>query len=285
MAQVLVVGGFGFIGQNLVETLTKNGHECIIGTSRISRDSDKCQLLIQPFEKKLQVKSKFEVIINTSGFYKKTPSFSDQERMIKSNLGVVYSVMNLAVERGIPLINLGSYFEKAPAHSSLKSLEYTNIKMQSFHYIEKLSHLLSHNSYYLYLYDTYGKLDTRNKLMNYIIYCKKNNKEIKINNPKNLINLTNIEDIVGGICSLVDLIFIDKDQKLKEFQIKSDDEFYISDLTKIVEYIALNKTLEFTDLKDFVVRLKKRLLWDSAEKIPNFNHNVPLVEFVASEFR
>jgi len=285
MARVLVVGGFGFIGRNLVASLTKNGHECIIGTSRISIDSDKCQLLVQPFEKKLQVKDKFEVIINTSGFYKKAPTFSDQERMTKANLGVVYSVVNLAVERNLPLINLGSYFEKAPAHSSLKSLEYTNVKMQSFQYIKKLSQLLSHNIYYLYLYDTYGEFDVRNKLLNHIISCKKNNKEVIIKRPDNLINLTNVKDIVGGIISLLDLILFDKAYKLKEFQIKSDDEFYISDLTKIVDYIALNENREIADIEEFTFRFRKRLLWDCAENIPNFNLNFTLIEFLTSEFR
>lgn len=285
MAQVLVVGGFGFIGQNLVKSLNQNGHKCIIGTSRILLDSDQCQLLIQPFEKNLQVEREFEVIINASGFYKKTPIFSDQERMTKSNLGVVYTLMNLAVQRNLSLINLGSYFEKAPAHSDLKSLEYTNIKTQSFQYIEKLSHLLSNNSYYLYLYDTYGKLDARNKILNYIISCKKNNKKVIIKRPDNLINLTSINDIVGGIISLLDQILIDKAYKLKEFQIKSNDEFYISDLTKIVDYIALNKNLEIVDLEDFIFRFKKKLLWDCAENIPNFTLNFTLVEFLASEFR
>jgi nucleoside-diphosphate-sugar epimerase len=157
--------------------------------------------------------------------------------------------------------------------------------MQSYEYIEKSSQLLSHNSYYLYLYDTYGKFDVRDKILNHIIHCKRNNQELIIKHPNNLINLTNIKDIVSGILSLFDLILVDKAHTLKAFQIKSNDEYKISDLKKIVDYIALNKTQVIENLEDFANQFKKKLLWNSAEQIPNFNLNFTLVDFLASELK
>jgi hypothetical protein len=52
-----------------------------------------------------------------------------------------------------------------------------------------------------------------------------------------------------------------------------------------VDYIALNKTQVIENLEDFANQFKKKLLWNSAEQIPNFNLNFTLVDFLASELK
>lgn len=119
-----------------------------------------------------------------------------------TNANVAYPLRLLEcfqVASDLVFINLNSYWQAMEGHIGRTISSYAQSKID---FLSKLQNKdfyprISHTD--LYLYDTYGSFDDRQKLMPYLLQSFDRGEPLKLNNCGQLINLLDIRDVIEGI--------------------------------------------------------------------------------------
>jgi len=109
--KVLVTGGAGFVGTNLIKQLLKDGHSVIsidnYNTGLKSNHQEGC-VYIEGDIRKFDWPFEVDVVFHMAAIARIQPSFERPDDYITTNFNGTYEIVKFCVERDVPLIYAGS---------------------------------------------------------------------------------------------------------------------------------------------------------------------------------
>ena len=264
---ILIAGGTGFVGSNIVNSLCKNYNFFLITRKKIKKKGKNTNIKYIYFKnyfdlnKKLK-KIKADIVIHSATHYVKEHKFEDIAKLSDANI----------LFGNIILENLKSMKVKKIIYFSTVWEDYNGIKdntinlysayKKSFSYILKYYQKLNKNIkfYYLMLSDTFGLNDKRNKIINILKENYKKNKLTKITSKNLNLNLLNVEDLVSAI-----EIIIKQNIKPNKYVLKNNYDYKIFDIIKAFNKINFKKIkinwLSNKRIKHKIFNYKKLKSW------------------------
>ena len=224
MLKLLITGGLGFIGSNLVDSLSKKNHKIKILTKTFSKKSniknsyDKVEIEkinLTNFKRLGQIIEKFkpDIIIHLAGNTSHSKSFEEPLEDIDSNSKTTLFMLEKIRELGLSCkFVLGSTFivigkpTKLPVTESTPcnpTTIYGTNKLASEHFCKIYHDVYGLDTVIFRITNSYGPreqvISTKNAI-NFLIYEASNRKEISIyNKGKFFRDFIYIDDVVSGI--------------------------------------------------------------------------------------
>ena len=209
-SKILVAGGTGFIGSNLVDELIIRGNSVV----SLSKNSVKKKIpqkkvnyifhdLTEPFQKN-EIESLLDVeyIVNCSGYIDHR-SFSDGGKIIfDEHFRSLYALTNLAIEiKAKAFIQIGSSDEyggsKSPVKESMRESPlspYALGKLSSTHYLEQCFSQGILNTVILRPFLVFGERQSKNRFLPYLIYNCLKDREFKVSKGEQIKDYLYVKD-------------------------------------------------------------------------------------------
>ena len=110
--KILVTGGAGFVGTNLIKRLLNDGHEVQsldnYSTGLKSNEVDGCRYWEGDIQNVWTMDNDFDVVFHMAAIARIQPSFENPEDYIETNFNGTYEVVKFCNTHNIPLIYAGS---------------------------------------------------------------------------------------------------------------------------------------------------------------------------------
>lgn len=110
--KILVTGGAGFVGTNLIKRLLKDGHEVQsldnYSTGLKSNEVDGCRYWSGDIQNVWTMDNDFDVVFHMAAIARIQPSFERPEDYINTNFNGTYEVVKFCTKHNIPLVYAGS---------------------------------------------------------------------------------------------------------------------------------------------------------------------------------
>jgi len=297
--KLLITGGLGFIGSNLVDSLSKKNHEIKILTKTLSKKSniknsyDKVEIEkinLTNFKRLGQIIEKFkpDIIIHLAGNTSHSKSFEEPLEDIDSNSKTTLFMLEKIRELGLSCkFVLGSTFivigkpTKLPVTESTPcnpTTIYGTNKLASEHFCKIYHDVYGLDTVIFRITNSYGPreqvISTKNAV-NFLIYEASNRKEISIyNKGKFFRDFIYIDDVVSGIN-----VILKKGKSGELYWISSGKKTWFYEFASILEKntnckVVYPKTPTYTkkvDVGNFIVNNAKlrKLGW-----LPKISINV-----------
>jgi nucleoside-diphosphate-sugar epimerase len=239
MYDILITGGSGFIGNGLLEKFKKKKIILVVRENSKINVKDVKILKYRNFSdltsKLKNIKTK--TVIHCATHYVKEHQLNDIEQMIKANVLLGSIILELSKKMKVSkFINITTIWELTLINS-IKQVSFYSLTKNIFSKIIKFysTNYKKIKFYNLYLSDTFGDNDKREKILNVIkkkIYKKE---EIVINSKYLKMNFLNIKDVVNA----VSLVEVNNRLKSGKYLVCNKKNFEISKI--INDYNLLNK--------------------------------------------
>ncbi len=235
MQNILITGSSGFIGSNILDNLLNNCNIYVTSRKKIIYKRGNIKLIYfknhNELNKKLK-KIKIDTIVHCGTHYVKNHTFSDIKKLLLANIefGIIL-LENLKKMKVKKFINFSTVWQNYDGKSDTAYNLYAATKI-SFSkilefYIKKFSNIKFYN---LFISDTYGENDKRNKIINLLKKNFKNRKKIKIISKKLSINLLNVKDVRTAV-----EIILKKNIKPGKYNVINNKYFKIYELFKKIK--------------------------------------------------
>ena len=268
---IALLGATGFLGQQVLIDLVNNGYKVTVILNSTSNDLFPVPVLT--LKQFLSCKVKFDFIINCAGYYSKFATFSEAYKIRKSNYILIKQLTKFRKKKGGSLVTFGSYFEQIPSWREIPANCYTKYKIKAKRLLNTSAKKISFPTFYIYLFDTYGEEDNRNKVLTYIIGEFKVGKIPKLTNPLEFINWSHKSDISASVINLVKNSDKYLPYELHEFQIRSLDEF------RLVDFIhTISRKINLYESSCYENSNPSNLL-DCAPNLTYFKANYNIIDF------
>lgn len=257
---ILITGSTGFVGSHLVESLLANGfkifvsyHKKNISDARIIKhtfDLGNIQKDITFFKK-----NSIEGVIHLATCYIKNHDSENLNSLISTNVLFSTHILESATLGGVKwFLNTGTYWQQVSKNLKKPLNLYTATK-ESFELLSKL-YVDRIDFFSIYLPDTYGYKDPRDKILNLLIDASVKQKTLNATSGFQKINLLNIKDICNAYLHFINLI--------KSKQLKSGQSFNV----------LSNQFISIRELADIIIKISRKPLlinWDIQDKSGIYN--------------
>jgi nucleoside-diphosphate-sugar epimerase len=139
----------------------------------------------------------FHRIVHTAQIYSREINAVNEKEMFQVNVSLGRSLAQLAIKQNSSFYSFSSKFQ----FMSVKSTYANQKKLFDEEILMMKESKL--NWIRIFLGDTYGPNDNRDKIVNQIFKSIKNGQSLKISNPNRVIRLAFIEDIKSSLCSVI----------------------------------------------------------------------------------
>lgn len=295
MNKILVIGGTGFIGSNLSNSLVKDGMEVsIIRRSKSFKStykiSNSCKIFCANIENykellDLNIDWDFNFVINASGYGDHSKFSESNNDVICSHfLGLVNTVRILKRNDLKRYIYLGSGEEygklKNPSKETLREASctpYAFSKTAATHFLQMLYRSENFPSVILRPFLVYGNNQDKNKLVPYLIdKCLKNEK-IALTSGNQIRDFIHINDLISAIKLICNS---NKDYINGEiYDISAGDKISVREITEIIKEMTkggnpifgskIMRESEGMKLYSSSNKLRDHLNWEPKVKLDN----------------
>jgi len=205
---ILVAGGSGFIGSNLIKELISEGYKVISISKNKSNIKKKFknvtyifQNLSKPLKKDLFL-DEIDYIVNCSGYIDHRDLTKGGKAVFDNHFESIYYLVNLAIELKVKaLINIGSSDEygqnKSPIKESIRESPispYALGKLTATHYLQKCAKQGLLNTVTLRPFLVFGEMQNKDRFLPYLIDNCLNNREFKVTRGEQLRDYLYIKD-------------------------------------------------------------------------------------------
>ena len=197
---IFLSGATGFIGTNLIKHLRDRYESvvCILREGRLVHYSSAgCKELVNL--EALDTNQQTAPFVHLATYYNPNPnSFQELAALFEANVAFpMHIIENQLKNWRLKIIFTGSYHQLLPLSFAN---EYSLTKELFRLYIQKQKHELNT----VYLFDTYGPNDTRNKVTDLFVKRVISKAPIEIPKTDIEINLSHIDDVCRALCSVID---------------------------------------------------------------------------------
>ena len=281
---ILVTGGEGFIGTNLIDKLVKNKE------SVISFDKKKCKRkdinIIQGDLSKFKDVKYFinmvggvEVIIHLGAIARVHTSIKEPKKVLINNLVGTINVLDYARDFNIPIIYAGSSSKFAGVNKS----PYAFSKYKGEELCKLYNQLYGLKTYVCRFYNVYGNHQIEDGKYSTVIGIFE--KQFRKNKPLTIVgdgtqkrDFTHIDDIVDGIIKAKNMV-LDSKHSYLEFDFGTGISYSINEVANMFGKNYLKKYIKSRNgeynfsLADNVYT-KNTLNWKPRRKLPDYIKNI-----------
>ena len=281
MKKILLTGSSGFLGSVTLEKLSNNNIVYFISRKKIpnSKIKKNTKQIYYKDYKQLNLKLKkikIDIVIHCATHYAKKHNKYDIEKFSNSNLIFGNIILENLKEMSVKtFINFSTVWEN---YNGIKDNFYNlySVSKRNFSnlilYYKKLNSKI--NFFNLFLSDTFGEFDKRQKIINTLKTNYKENKVSKIVSSKLYINLINVIDIIYAI----DIIFKNKN-KPGDYNLINPKDISLYELVK--QFNSKNKKkLKIKWLSKKIIKdkiYKKKMLPNWIPKNSNINNIIDII--------
>ena len=226
---LLITGMTSFTGRSYLKESSSLNYDVIIGqgSNNYFKFENKNLIEIENHEYlKILSKSSEINLLHLATFY--SLNDEDKNKIYEANVEFGKNILNLLKNYQLKKIVYTNSLFAFNKNSMIRNSDYVKTKLDFSKILNEFS--LENNIFFneIYLDNTFGYGDNRNKLLPIILSSIVNNEPNPVQNPKNYINLINIYDLIKTINSLMDI-----ENSIKfaiysknDFEIKSIYEFF-----------------------------------------------------------
>ena len=268
MAKILLTGATGFIGSNILEKIRDKNKIFIVqrqNSKKKIKNSNNIKVLkfnnYNTLSKKLK-KIKVDIIIHCATHYKKEHQAKDIFKFIESNILLGNIILeNIKDLKAKKFINFSTTWENINKKKHYPKNLYAAYKKGFNNIIDYYKNKLPEIKFYnLIIADTFGKNDTRKKIINTLRENFNKNKISFIVSKNLYLNLLNVDDIISAV-----KILINNNIEPGQFVLKNSKYFNIYKLVKFINK-NVNKKMRITwqsskIIKDEILNYKKLKSW------------------------
>lgn len=275
--KILVTGGAGFVGANLIKRLLKDGHEIQsldnYSTGLKSNELVGCRYWYGDIQNIFTMDKNFDVVFHMAAIARIQPSFDRPEEYINTNFNGTYEVVKFCVKYNIPLIYAGS----SSKHSGRFKNPYTFskdmgediIKLYEEHFGLKASIARFYNVYgpHQLLEGGYTTLIGRwiNNIQNGV-QC------VIYGNGEQRRDFTHIDDIVDAL-----ILIMEKESYGYEFELGRGKNYSVNEVAKMFGIEPLYESAKKGEAKDTLNKstLAKDILgWNPTKNLEDYIKNI-----------
>lgn len=256
--KILITGGSGYIGSNLVRELLKRDFEIYAIFNKTPLDIIDENIHIINYDgtldSLLKINVKVDVIVHLATCFapKHSPKLVDE--MFKTNLLLGIHLLEFAKEKGIKsFVNTSTYAQ------SIDESDYNpqNLYSATKEAFEDILKYYADSDFIrcitLSLYDTYGPNDSRPKFINLVLEALTKNEIFNMSPGNQTILYVYIDDTVKAFCMAIELLLNNQVDKSTTFSVYGDECFTLNEMVKHISDI-FNKDLKtnpgFYDYRD-----------------------------------
>lgn len=125
--KVLVLGGNGFIGRNIVSKLQMQGAQVVIGSRKIAKQSNQLQVKMQNMQQAddwLLILKSVDVVVNSVGILRERGYFKQRETYAQIHTFAVESLADACAQLGVMLIHISAIGLSEKAKSAFITSKY-----------------------------------------------------------------------------------------------------------------------------------------------------------------
>ena len=275
--KILVTGGAGFVGTNLIKRLLKDGHQVQsldnYSTGLKSNEVEGCRYWAGDIQNISTMDKDFDVVFHLAAIARIQPSFDRPEEYINTNFNGTYEVVKFCIKNNIPLIYAGS----SSKHSGRFKNPYTFskdmgediIKLYEEHFGLKASIARFYNVYgpHQLLEGGYTTLIGRwiNNIQNGV-QC------VIYGNGEQRRDFTHIDDIVDAL-----ILIMEKESYGYEFELGRGKNYSVNEVAKMFGIEPSYESAKKGEAKDTLNKstLAKDILgWNPTKNLEDYIKNL-----------
>jgi len=292
MRKILVTGGTGFIGSQLVKELLDDSNYSVA-------------ILVRNYDKvDSSIKNKVEVFVYDGSFSSVEYSFKIFNPDTVIHLATLFislhskEVLNKLIDSNVRYglyilesmvsVNCKMLINTGTAWQHFQNQEYNPVNLyastkQAFEDIARYYHEAYNISIInLHLFDTYGPNDTRPKLLSLLKEIQISGNTLDMTCGDQEINLTHLFDIVGSFRIAIDLLN-NNDVKFETFSVKSSETLTIKKLVELIENVTMKK-MKINWCKRPYRKREIMKIWDGRRVLPGWEEKVILKDGILEYF-
>lgn len=284
---VLVTGGTGYIGSNLVKELLKEGHKIFLlkrkNSKSLVNDKKIIEVLYDGTYYSLEkINEKVDMIIHLATCFLVNHKTENIEDLLNANILLGTHLLEYASKHDIKdFINTETYAE------SITGVEYNPQNLYSATkkaFKDILKYYVDSNKMKcisLVLSDTYGPNDVRKKFLNLVLeVLKSENNEFKMSPGEQEICYIYIDDVIRAYIEAIKLISKLEEKDLKTYSVFGNEILTLNNLVELLEGLYNKKLKIEKGFYSYRLREIMKFNYSSIERLPNWSPKISLKDGV-----
>ena len=278
---ILITGGSGFIGSNLIKILSKSYNIIAVVKEHSNTSNIESFCKIYRYKNALSLleylKDKNLIgVIHLATLYIKTHKIDDIKGIMDSNItfgSEICEILSLLKFDGW-FINVGTFWQFYKNIQDNPLNLYAASKSAFNSIINFYANTTNITFSTIYLNDTYGPNDTREKIFNLWLKIANSNEVLEMSKGEQLIDIIYIDDVVNAFIVLIDLLNskYKKLAKNKIFTLHTKERKTLRELASIFEEIIGKKLNIAWGAKSYMQR-ENFIPFEGGEDLPNWQES------------
>ena len=197
--KIIVLGGSGFIGSHLRKA-SKTKHEFLfIGRSAADEISTR-HFSSNEFHAKVE-SFEGEVVLDLATHFNLYPNFDDFDKLVQGSFTFHIQMFRELEAYNLPWVYASSFWQRRKNVSDKAISDYHFFKesIEKYLFQESSAAVVS-----MSLMDTYGRDDSRKKIVNLLMNLSPNSMPLELSEGNQLLNLLHVEDAASGLLTACD---------------------------------------------------------------------------------
>ncbi|MFZ1979303.1 MAG: NAD(P)-dependent oxidoreductase [Bacteroidota bacterium] len=290
--KILISGATGFIGRHLVSTLLERNHEIVI----IKHPQDASELdprvLAYTFnpknvEKDIEflIDQKIDGVAHLASLFLASHKSDDIKALIDTNLFFSTYLLECSSKANIRwFINTGTFWQ------NYKNSEYSPVNIyaatkQAFQSIAQFYIDTNRiNFATLKLCDTYGRGDTRPKILNLFDRISKSGESVNMSEGEQVLDISHVDDVVDAFYKLMLLMSENKIKNGSIFAVKANKRTTLKELADIFQSVTGKKLNIIWGGRPYRER-EVMHPWECGVVVPGWSPKVTIQDGIKSIFK
>ena len=284
MKYTLVTGGLGFTGRKLVEHLVKSGEKLIMlvrSKETIEEGEIPPQVKVMTLSELREQINDFDIetVFHLATTYIYSPSEIQISQLINSNIELPVQLAQILSNEKKPVnwINVSTFMQHYESLDYSPTSIYAATKQAAEDLLKYFEAIGAIQLKTIIFSNVYGENDKREKLINYLISCIKNDQTARISSGTQVLEMLHVDDAVRALVEVRNL-------PPGRWRIPNAELYKVQNLILLLNKAAgIELRVEMDPSLD--IKLDQYDVWDSGTEIPNFILTVNIFDWMKKMLR